>query len=53
MPDDISIVKIFTQMMTEDQELFTRFINLYLIECEKYNERGFFDSEPEDTTIFL
>ena len=34
MTDEVMMFKVFTMMMTEDPELFKRFICRYLQECE-------------------
>ena len=52
MPDEITMVKIFAEMMTEDEDLFMKFINKYISECDKYNLPYTLETESDedDTT---
>ena len=43
MPEEVMMFKVFTIMMTEDPELFKKFICRYLQECEK-------DAHPTNET---
>ena len=38
MPDEISVVKLFANMVTEDENLLVKFLRLYIEECEKLEQ---------------